>query len=373
MIVRILTDRPEQFAYLEDLYGNRTEIQYTAAEDLVNAGQLVDEDIVIADPQLMGDNYYAGTLMKRRNALGKPFIISEPGRVKGLTKELKAAGLETERVLNSGKSDNRDAELISTETNLWQTGRPPFRYIVGIMELNKKADAGFLTLLIAEELASESFRDGSLVTVIAPGCNYFYYALSLGKKFGTDGFKTFDELLEDYYSEGSEEKIKFNVSEGISWTVDAGNIQEKESKNSIDWTRVIDRIEGNYLLCFFGDSGSVRETEQIRKMVDALIVVADPLPSSMLSGGKRLEEIRKAEVPLIYVVNNVTETVKKDLILDYLDTSDVIFVPAVDPAAVCESEYLEENPYRMDQIRKKTMTPVCQIIEQIRKICTASM
>ena len=106
----------------------------------------------------------------------------------------------------------------------------------------------------------------------------------------------------------------------------------------------------------------------MKNMLDVLVVVGNPLPSSLLAGKKTLETLRQLELPVIYVVNHVTDVVKKDLIIDYLDTNEVVFVPAVDPAAVCEAEYMGENPYRLDIIRKQTMASICGIIEQIKKL-----
>lgn len=366
MIVRVLTNRPEKYAYLEKYYRGTAEIQYTAADDLVSVGNAVDDDIIIADPELMGGNYFAGTMMKRRNVQRKPFIISEPGRVKGLTRELKAAGLEAGGVSITGEAGSGNMEPDSQDAQIRQSGRPSFRHVVGIVELNAGADAGFLTMLLAEELASESLRDGSLVTVFAPDCDYFYYALSLGKKYEPNGFRALDEVGENPEKD-SAGRMEINVSEGISWAVGSGRIREKIENCSEAWTRCLERLEGNYLLCFLKIPETDRERELFRAVVDALIVVADSLPSSMLAGRKNLEAVRGLGIPLIYVVNHTTDSVKKDLILDYMDTDHVVFVPAVNPASVCEAEYLEENPYRIDQIRKQTMTPVCSIIEQIRK------
>ena len=113
---------------------------------------------------------------------------------------------------------------------------------------------------------------------------------------------------------------------------------------------------------------SDRDREEMKNMLDVLVVVGDPLPSSLLSGKKTLDTYRQLGLPVVYVINHVTDVVKKDLILDYLDANEVFFLPAVDPSIVCEAEYLGENPYRIDRIRKQTMAPVCGIIERIKKL-----
>ena len=128
-------------------------------------------------------------------------------------------------------------------------------------------------MLLAEELASESLRDGSLITVFAPECDYFFHALSLGKKFKQEGFRNIRSLLADDRFRNSPDRTVVNLSEGISWVVGSGENTEESDCYPPEKMEMIERLEGNYILSFCG-ACRFDAVEKIRSCLNVLIVVA---------------------------------------------------------------------------------------------------
>ena len=374
MIVRILTDRSKKYAVLEELYGPAAEFRYSSVDEMMTDPDQGREDIVVADPELDDLDGVAGSLLKKRLITGKTFIICGPERIRGLVRELKAAGLETR------DTDNAEEPLMMAEgtepvndiyrrEGLKKTQIPVLRLCIGLVELSDGAGAGFLTLLLAEELASESFQDGKLVTVFAPDDPYYSRALSLEKRFGPEDFQ--DIIIqtgrEDLVS--TEIRAAVNIDEGISWAVGSGSGPNRQSIDLKTKLEALERTEGNYILCPFHFPEIGNRLPLLKESLDALIVVTDPRPSSVLSGMDRLEQLRDSGIPLIYVVSHTNAAVKRNDIFDSLETEDAVFIPDVDPAAVIEAEYSGQNPYRIDGIRKLTMAPVCGIIDRLKHYC----
>ena len=95
-------------------------------------------------------------------------------------------------------------------------------------------------MLLAEELASESVEDGSLVTVFSPENDYFYQALKLGRSFEGRVFRDIAEVMEEQSEYGSDryEDRLINLSDGISWAT--GGSQKKSKPSMEGWLSMID-------------------------------------------------------------------------------------------------------------------------------------
>lgn len=370
MLIKILTERPEKYAFVGLLSKDSVEFCSSSAE-------LVDEeaDILIADPDLMEKDSTAAAYIRRRNSSGKISIISTPERKKSLFRELKAAGLVNSEEKNYEKNHTaeRDFELYQGVDSAGMIRRPSFRRRIGVIGLSELASAGFVTMLLAEELASESVEDGSLVTVFSPENDYFYQALKLGRSFEGRVFRDISEVMEDHSEYGSDryEDRLINLSDGISWAT--GSSQKMKMYPADGWLSMLDWIEGNHVICVCSPEQFRRELRHADQYLDVLLVIADPLPSSMEKEAACLEMIRSSELPIVYAVSHMNDYVKKEIIQECLGTDEMIYLPSVDPAAVCEAEYSGQNPYRIDRIRRLTMPAVCGIIEKLDQITGRSL
>ena len=374
MIVRILTDRPEDYAFLEGLYDKAVQFRYTSAGEPLTDPDRSSGDIVVADPKMDGLEQLAGSVMKKRMLAGKPFIICGPERVKGLVRELKAAGLEPggsrESVCPEEELQGREEEEDPYRRKEYRPRtEKPFRLRIGLIGLNDGAGAGILTMLLAEELASQSFENGRLVTVYAPGEPYFYRALSLGKDLPGERFREIGEMAQPDESTGSDQRETLNVVEGISWVVASGSHQDDPAWDREKSLEMMEQIEGNYLLLPFRQFPSDMDSELLKASLDVLLVITDPRPSALLSGLESLEEIRKTGIPPVFVISHMNEAVKTEQVLNFLETDDAVLFPELSAADLCTAEYKGENPNRIDAVRKQTMTPVCDIIDQLMRLC----
>ena len=370
MVIKILTDRPEKYAFVGLLSGDRVE-SCSSTMDLADE----EADILIADPDLMEKDSTAAAYIRRRNSSGRISIISSPERKKSLFRELKAAGLVNPEEKSNGKDHTaeKDPELYQGEDPAGMVRRPSFRRRIGVIGLSEMASAGFVTMLLAEELASQSVEDGSLVTVFSPENDYFYQALKLGRSFEGREFRDIEEVMEERSEYGSEryEDRLINLSDGISWAT--GGSQKKGKSSTDGWLSMIDWIEGNHVICCCSPDQFRRELRHADQYLDVLLVIADPFPSSLEKESVCLEMVRSSGLPVVYVVSHMNDFVKKEMIQACLGTDEIIYLPSVDPAAVCEAEYSGLNPYRIDRIRRLTMPSVCGMIEKLDQITGRSL
>ncbi len=365
MIVKILTGRPEKYAFAGLLTESGVEF-CSSAEDLIGE----EADVVIVDPEELENDSSAAAFIRRRNSSGKKTIISSPERKKSLYRELRATGLLDPEGVNEEKKTAGEWDQKSRREGEpdRRPVRPSFRRKIGVIGLSELAAQGFVTMLLAEELASESAEDGSLVTVFSPENDYYYHALKRGRSFEAVPFRDVVEVMGEWseYGPDNHKGRPVNLCDGISWAT--GSTQKEDRELAEGWSSMVDRLEGNHVICEFSSGQFRREAVSAGGYLDALLVIADPFPSSMGKESSCLEMVRSCGVPAVHAVSCMNDSVKTEVMQEFLGTNEIIYLPFVDPAAVCEAEYRGENPYRIDRIRRLTMPSVCEMIEKLDRI-----
>lgn len=386
-------------------------------------------DVILVDPELTIRDSYTSVQMKRWMAEGNPLLICAPERRKSLVRELKSVGIETGAPIPE-ETAGPDLYQNQEERKPEEPARPVYRHVFGIVELTREADAGLITMMMAEELASEMQEDHGLVTVFAPQQSCFYYSLGLESKLGEAGFQRLDEYLQYLMEkEGIDDSGEVpNFLEGISWLTATGHVpkgkeheecaepqeagknaahpehgdpfgcsenrgaavcaedaEHSGSKESPDnagnsehcaqpessvreqsRTEVIRKLQGNVLLCCYSAEEFEKDVREAADCLEAVLVVADARPSSLMEGSEHLNLIRESGLPVVFAVSRMNRSVRQPLVSQILQTEEIIWVPEIDSAVRYEAEYQEENPYRFEEIRKVMMLPVSQMIDRLK-------
>ncbi|MGI6205586.1 MAG: hypothetical protein ACOYJI_02990 [Anaerovoracaceae bacterium] len=439
MLIRIMTSRASQYRKLIDKYSGSADFVCDGSADSVfDSGESGKPDIIIVDPACLSSSFTAAAIRKRAASEKTDVIVGDPGRPRSLERELAAAGL------TAVESENTSGDIVPAEAETAGISRCR----IGIAGLTDDSGAELITMMLAEELASELLGTGGLVTVYSPGDPYFYRALSLGSRFPDGGFKDvtamyremdeeirigetqsdphaaaagereadeniaheeqedfpggvysgfqgrgpFDEPKEfpgpeefcrpeelrrsEEFSgsrpaaDGSE-LLTINEDEGICWAVSDGS-PAADCAVSEARASFADRLEGVFVLRKYTCRELAEEQSFIHKYLDAVIAVADPLPSKMARSAESLRIIKECGVPVIYAVNRMNSGVDGSEILRFLGTYDAVFLPPADPELVYRYEYLGVNPYRNEKIRRQLMEPLCGLSDRIRSVCQIS-
>ena len=377
MLIRIITARQSKYSELEKKYGRSSEIIFSRSDSpepnlsdsgdgiCLESGAERRADIVIADPEFLRENSFsAASIRNRASAEHFRFIIGDPERMKSLERELAAAGVM--------HMDNDEEEADSCEDEAAALIKR--RLTAGITGLADGSGAGFVTMILAEELASELFEAGGLVSVYAPGDRYFYRALQLDRRFPDGSFRDISKLIrkvekrsaEETVSgaEDDEERIAVNEDEGIC---SAAACEDSVGTDPDMRASFVNRLDGVFVLRKYTCSEFREEYRSAAQNMDVLIAVLDPLPSKMKDAEEMLALVKACGVPVIYVVNRMTRGTESSRVLSFLETYDAVFLPCADYGTLCRCENIGVNPYRDENIRRQLMDPLCGIVDRIRE------
>ncbi|MDD7408998.1 MAG: hypothetical protein SOV71_01745 [Anaerovoracaceae bacterium] len=366
MVIKILTTRPEKYDRLKKKYGGSALFSFDRSADTA-FGSVDDEkpDIVIVDPAfLSGSSFAAAAIRKKAYADRIRLIVGGPDHMRSLERELAVAGVApAEETSGKGSSFEEVTRPV-----------PAPRIKIGIAGLNDDRGAGFLAMVLAEELASEILETGGLVSVYAPGCGYFYRALCLDRRFPDGSFQDINEMIKAGAAQGmGAGRLAVNEDEGICWAVSRGQCADREHAVRPDAkAEFIDSLEGDFVLRVYTRREIYEEKEFLRGNLDALIAVFDPLPSKADGAEQVLEMIQECGVPAVFAVNKMNRGVESSAVLRFLGTYDAVFLPFIDPGYIYRCEYTGENPYRYENVRRQLMEPLCGLADRIRSVCAVS-
>ncbi len=225
------------------------------------------------------------------------------------------------------------------------------------------AGASFITMVLAEELASEYVDDGSIV-IFSTGSAYFYDSLGFESKFSESGF-----IDAELFASGkaAADSPYVNLSEGISWIVSSPTSVRKPLAQS-DRSKTLYRIKGNVILWDIGYELFSSDPEAAVKDIDALIFVIDPLPSSMLTYYDIFKKVKSLNIPVIYVLNRMNSGIDRSEAESFLKIKRPEVIDAVPAESIYASEYACENPYRNKNVRMIISDSINSISERLKKL-----
>ncbi len=233
--------------------------------------------------------------------------------------------------------------------------RAASRVNVGIVGLCAGAGSTFVSTSIAY-LAS---RDKRKSVAFVEAADYLRGAgeprSRLFDSMGADKRFAFREYIDlfEVTERGGSIRSSLNVDDRINWAVpvDAANC------DSNVFLRVAGSVAGDTIIC---DIGSSLEGDNLRaalSSMDIIVCVADPAPSSLIAGEKRLYEIKKhiseSGVKLFTVINKMSAGVDKRGIRKFLGVPEILTIEAVPASEIHGCEYACRLPAESKSIRTK--------------------
>lgn len=366
MQIIIYTERFDEYAPLFSAYYEK-EIEFrcvTEARDLSEADKGKEDVLILADPHML-EKAGASVLFADRRGGWSDVIIGSPENISSIKKEIK----EMDRLKESRTqytAGNVRAELSPIRQSVEKKHVQPEkkrRVVIGTAGLSPGAGASFLTMMLAEVLASEAAADNGSVTVLSVDDTYIYDALGLDKKFAEGSFSDI------YPMRNGEHVFRPNVDEGISWAVAAG-YSDSLKLLPAEKACIARIIPGSYILWDMESDDLELTLRQAKGAVDMLLLVIDPLPSALVNNMDRLKYIKNIGIPLVAVFNKWNDGVDERAVMDYVGIDERVIMPSIDAALVYRAEYECENPYRNAVVRRCVSDSMKELIRLItEKAC----
>ena len=225
---------------------------------------------------------------------------------------------------------------------------------IGVLGLSDEAGCGFLCASLARGLAEQG---GYHPAVLELGTGGLYDRLGLAKRFaGRSFFDFWNAIANDRSIRGHSNELN-----GVNWMVRIPG----EPVNSMDLLRTIRWINhalGDVILCKL----SGLERENLWKLLyemDRVIVVVDPLPSSLLSGYQLLCDLRNAGLPITYVVNKYNGGIDRKQVIQFLQVQKLNYMPLIPLEAIYRAEYTCQILYDLPEVKGLLEGP----LEQLRR------
>ena len=226
---------------------------------------------------------------------------------------------------------------------------------IGFVSLTQGAGSRFVAANLACFLAQEVHLDPAVLELGRPGLSD---ALALDRRFAGKPFDPAGGLP--------------NKAAGVNWQVQAPAELQKSGRGETEplaleppgWyeqLRLMDRVEGDVVLCLW--SGSVPELQQeFLRQMDRTVLVIDPLPSRLLAGWNG------SAVPCtdITVINKMNKGVKIRQLQSFLERRPCASVPLVPAEHLYRAEYNGCFPYELEPVRQALKQSLQELWNAIR-------
>lgn len=201
------------------------------------------------------------------------------------------------------------------------------------------------------------------------GSRYTYDSIGIDKRFAG---RNFNDLFELNLMEQTTRGIT-NIDDGINWILhkpknkktDANRDKGPNLQRSLDHLRIINNAAGDIILCDF--EIHIQMMELLPDM-DVLIVVIDPMPSSLLAGFKMLAYCKTLEEKghrIFWVLNKDNGGINKRELQQFLKIKELYYIPLLKGEELFSAEYNCMLPVSNRQIRIALENPLNKIIKSI--------
>ncbi len=371
MEIFIFTKRFEEYESLFSVFRG-TDLLFTGTADpgvLMLRGGFPLPRIVLADPRLMEEQSVYNGGMTDMNDPDVRIIIGSPvsgnGLAREIKKEMEAQGIVISRYVPPEIMEESAVRYrpMGNERQVRKLHSPGIqvpreRKVIGIAGMSPGAGCTFLTMLLAEELASSMLPGNPQITVLSLEDASIYNSLGMKERFKDRLFTDAAELKD------LEIREPVNMDEGISWAVSS---PESEAGFLLPGEKAATArsLPGDFILWDMGCRELRPVLRQARDTLDTLILVIDPLPSALLTGYANLDTVRGSACPVIFLLNKWNLGVDQASVLDYLEVEDPVLMSMMDTALIYRAEFACENPYREREIREMAADTMRELIARM--------
>lgn len=236
------------------------------------------------------------------------------------------------------------------------------RVKIGVVPASQGAGATFVATSLAKFLSEEPEVKISYIDVSEgreKGERFTYDALGMDKRFAG---RRFDDFFEPA-PEGKTLRGKINLDEGINWVLRLPKSDKNIKPELMGHLKRINNAPGDIILCDFQIQENLME---LLAEMDVLLIVVDPLPSSLLGGmdiTAALQKLEETGKQVIWIVNKMNPGIHKRELLKFLKKRDYVYLPAVGLELIYAAEYACMIPAGNRSIRQEIQHPFEKIIE----------
>jgi hypothetical protein len=196
-----------------------------------------------------------------------------------------------------------------------------------------------------------------------------YDAIGIDRRFADRTYASFYRAV----TEGRGVRNLLNLDEGVNWALRIP--AESECLPDLQqMTGLVNNVAGDLILCDFSARLTFGEREEARQLaglkrllqeMTLVLFVADPLPSRLLGGHRRLSMIKEMETRgghVLYVINMYGRGVNKRELYNYLRPGGRVVIGRAPAEEICEAEYNCKNPFQMPGVKRETTAAIEKVL-----------
>lgn len=246
------------------------------------------------------------------------------------------------------------------------------RIKIGVVPLCQGAGATLVATSTGKLLSGNKDIKVSFVEIVKEkdvGSKYTYDSLGIDKRFAGRNFNDLFQLnLMGEITRGIT-----NIDDGINWILHKPKVKMVGNNNSealnagrnSDNLRIINNAAGDIIICDFEIHSQMME---LLVDMDVLIVVIDPMPSSLLAGFQMLAYCKSLEEKgrrIFWVINKDNGGINKRELHQFLKLKELYYIPLIKGDELYSAEYNCLLPISSRQIRIALENPLNKIIKSI--------
>ncbi|MBK5245857.1 MAG: hypothetical protein JJE49_01135 [Peptostreptococcaceae bacterium] len=246
------------------------------------------------------------------------------------------------------------------------------RMKIGVVPLCQGAGATLVATSTSKLLSGNKNIKVTFVEIVKEkdiGSKYTYDSLGIDKRFAGRNFNDLFQLN----LLGKTTRGITNIDDGINWILHKPKVNKTENKNgkesntegNFDNYRIINNAPGDVIICDFEIHSQMME---LLPDMDALIVVIDPMPSSLLAGFQTLAYCKSLEEKghrIFWVVNKYNGGINRRELHQFLKLKELHYIPFIKADELYSAEYNCMLPVCGRQIKIALENTLNKIIKSI--------
>ena len=232
-------------------------------------------------------------------------------------------------------------------------GRNPEQINIGVTGLGRSVGTTFVASSLAFYFASMG-NSLTFVQCLNPAScdSLFYDKAAMDQRFINREFIDVYRLI---YENRAARGVK-NIEEGINWILPTPWVRDNEiTLDDSQRSRLIHSVRGD--VCIY-DMEPGKSWDGYLLDMDRIVVVADPLPSRLISAAGRFRMLKQLELSGIrtdWIINRSNSGVDRRQIYRYMKNKNLLWLPDFDSSLIYADEFSCRFSWEDNEIRCKMM------------------
>lgn len=246
------------------------------------------------------------------------------------------------------------------------------RIKIGVVPICRGAGATLIATSLARILSENEKNRISFIEILKTrelGGRLTFDSLGIDRRFAGRKFTDVFQLT----LQGVNTRGITNIDDGINWILHTPKTnpplkileEDKTVMGSLDNLRVINNAPGDIIVCDFEIH---REFRELLTDMDVLIVVIDPMPSSLIAGFEILGYCKLIEEKggkIFWIINKDNGGVNKRELHKFIKLKELHYIPFINSQELYSAEYNCLLPISNREVRSILHNPLNKIIKSI--------